>query len=185
MALGPASAPVLSDVGSSARGCSLRLSLVSLSLSCPPLSFSLSLSHTHSLCLSPAQAPHLQMLHHKGSPTSRQVNHLDGPRHPHQASAPKSLQARHLPLKHLPGLRPEHGRELRSQQRLCSQTEATTRNHKCQDLRMLKTDWRARHPPRRERDAGGPLRIGRGYKDEVVRGAWGGQDADVCSKHLP
>ena len=54
-----------------------------------------------------------------------------------------------------------------------------------QDLRMLKTDWRAGHPPRRERDAGGPLRIGRGYKDEVVWGTWGGQDADVCSKHLP
>lgn len=50
---------------------------------------------------------------------------------------------------------------------------------------MPKTDWEARHQPRRKQDAGGPLRIGRGYKDEVAQGAWGGQDADVCSKCLP
>lgn len=85
----------------------------------------LSVSHTHS----PAQAPHLQMLHHEGRPTSRQVNHLDGPRRPHQAGAPKSLQARHLPLKHLPGLRGTRP-AFRLQQGLCSQAQARIPGHR-------------------------------------------------------
>lgn len=59
-------------------------------------------THTHTF--SPAQAPHLQILHHKGGPASWQVEHLDGTRRPHQARAPEGLQAGQLPLKHLPGL---------------------------------------------------------------------------------
>lgn len=61
------------------------------------------LVHSHS----PVQTLHLQMFHHKGGPTFWQINDFYRSRYAHQACAAQSLQARHLPLKHLPGLRPE------------------------------------------------------------------------------
>lgn len=95
---------------------------------------------------SPAKALHLQMLHHKDSPTSWQVNHLHGLRNPHQASAAEGLQACHLSLKHLPGLHPnamssvssanlDPNRDLASQTKVLTALD-TSQKTKC--LQLLK-----------------------------------------------
>ena len=189
VALSPASAPALSDVGSSARGCSLRLSCLPLSVPLSPPSVSLSQIHTHTLHTRTLSLSHLLRplifrcsITKAAPPPGRSITLMGrGTR-----TRPVLRRASRLAISPSNICRAcVQNMAVSSEANSGSAARLKPGITSAQDLRMTKTDWRARHQPRRERDAGGPLRIERSYKDEVAQGAWGGQDADVCSKRLP
>lgn len=139
---------------------------------------------------SPAQAPHLQVLHREGSPPSRQVDDLDGPRGPDRAGAPEGLQARRLPLEHLPGLRPEQRRELGPQQgplqpgcgsRL--RIEAATWDHGHTGPQLPRAGW-GRGPRPADSRCTWPLRLERGCKGEAELGLWVDRMLTAPREHL-
>lgn len=111
-------------------------------------------------------------------------------RGPDRAGAPEGLQARRLPLEHLPGLRPEQRRELGPQQgplqpgcgsRL--QTEAATWDHGHTGPQLPRAGW-GRGPRPADSRCTWPLRLERGCKGEAELGLWVDRMLTAPREHL-